>query len=199
MKLKLPGRDPHNPLVPKQKRHWAPRPSATYKFSPKQLAALRKHGIQRGQVLNPFGPLGADAHPPELKGYVPSCREDAMKRRRARLEAQKAIALEAHELQRKSRESADEMLDVLKAIARDDNAPDAARIAAVQAILDRGYGKASQTSITASVTNGKASEITSDELESRIAKTLERVEDLTRRAPKASESKKRSANLRKLN
>lgn len=123
-----------------------------------------------------------------------------MQRNRVKLEVKQAIALEAHELQALARRSATAAMKTLIEISKNKRAPEATRIAASAVILDRGYGKASQTSITANVTNhGKTKEIDSTELDTRIRSALKRVEDLTNRAPKAGASKKRPADLRKYN
>jgi hypothetical protein len=76
--------------------------------------------------------------------------------------------------------------------------PEAARIAAAAIVLDRGYGKASQTNINANVNaNGKENEIDSSTLDDRIGRALKRVEELTGGARKAAAGKKRSSDVRK--
>lgn len=122
-----------------------------------------------------------------------------MQRKRLKLKAKKAVALEAHELQQIARQNATLAMNTLVEISGNKRAPEATRIAASSVILDRAYGKASQTSITANVTNGKASDLDSTELDKRIDRALKRVEDITNRAPKAGAGKKRPADLRKLN
>jgi hypothetical protein len=115
------------------------------------------------------------------------------------LQEKKRVALEMHELQQKARESASEVMDALIEISLDKRAPHPARIAAGAVVLDRGYGKATQVSMSANLTNGKADELTGDELNKRIGKALKRVEDLTGGAAKKDTSKDRPADLHKLN
>ena len=122
-----------------------------------------------------------------------------MKRKRLKLKEKKAVALEAHEVQQVARENAALAMKTLAEISGNKRAPESSRIAASAVILDRAYGKASQTSITASVTNGKESEIDSVELDKRIKQALKRVEDLTNRAPKKRTRPDRPANLRLYN
>lgn len=122
-----------------------------------------------------------------------------MRRKRLKLMVKKAIALEAHELQQIARENATLAMRTLVEIAKSTRAPEATRIAASSVILDRAYGKASQTSITANVTNGKADEVTADELDKRTRQALKRIEDITNRTRKAPASQKRLINLRKYN
>lgn len=160
-----------------------------------RLLALKKHAVPAKGVLNPYGRAGSSAGDKDQL----SLRPEAMKRSRLKLQEEKAKALEAHELQKIAREAAKSAMKTLIAICTDERAPEATRIAASQVILDRGYGKASQTSITANVTNGKASDITSDELDKRVNSTLKRVEELTNRAGKKRASPKRPINLREYN
>lgn len=173
------------------------------KVSQKQLNALRKHGVPPGAVLNPYGHYGNSRRSRYRETYFnlelkPAFREAALRRKRAILKEKKAIALEQHELQQIARENATLAMNTLTEIARNKRAPEATRIAASSVILDRAYGKASQTSITASVTNGKESDITGAELDKRIGQALKRVEDLTNRTPKAGTGKKRPSNQKHL-
>lgn len=171
-----------------------------FKVPQATLNGLRRGGVPAKAVLNPNGKLGAYGSEALMKqGYAGAYREDAMKRKRAVLMRQKAVALEMHELQQLARENATGAMETLIEISGNKRAPESSRIAASAVILDRGYGKSSQTSITANVTNGKASEITADQLEQRIGQALERVEKLTKRAPKAPASEDRPADLHKYN
>lgn len=176
-------------------------------FTPRtmlQLKALKRHAVVKGACLNPYGSLGDT---PRMKWRIwnrnlkikPAFREASMKRRRLQLKEKKKVALEAHELQQIARENATLAMRTLVNISKNPRAPEATRIAASSVILDRAYGKASQTTISASVTSGKANEIGPEELDQRIKRALKRVEDITSRTPKAPVSKKRSADLRKLN
>lgn len=167
--------------------------------SQKMLAALRAHGAQAGKVLNPYGNKGYCEKMRQKIGPENIWRDKAVQRKRLKLKHQKAIALEMHELQELARQNATMAMHTLIEISKNKRSPEATRIAASAVILDRGYGKASQTSITASVGNGKTSDITADELDKRVERALKRVEELTHRTPKAGPSKKRPADLRQLN
>jgi hypothetical protein len=125
--------------------------------------------------------------------------EKKYKRKRVALQIKKAKALEAHELQQMARENATTAMETLIEISANKRAPEATRIAAANGVLDRAYGKASQTSITANVTNGKTNEIDSSELDKRIGSALKRVEELTNRKAEARKSQKRPNNLREYN
>jgi hypothetical protein len=98
-----------------------------------------------------------------------------------------------------ARENASAAMQTLIEISKDKRAPQPSRIAASAVILDRGYGKSSQVTMSANLNTGKANEITGDELDKRIGQTLKRVEELTRRAPKAPPSEKGPRDIRKLN
>lgn len=169
-----------------------------------QLRNLKKHAVPAGKVLNPYGKLG-DCRRARYRATFfkrtlkPAWREEAMKRKRLKLKEKAAMALEQHELQELARCNATLAMETLIEISGNKRAPEATRIAASAVILDRGYGKASQTSITANLTNGKTSDIDSTELDKRISQALKRVEDLTNRTPKAGTGKKRSVNLREYN
>ncbi len=168
------------------------------KLSPARLRALKKGAVPSKGILNPYGRPGcSDGND---KDHL-ALRPQAMERKRVRLAVtkHKLRALEAHELQLIARESAEDAMATLKEICKNKRAPEATRIAASAVILDRGYGKASQTSITANITNGKARDITADELDKRATAALKRVEELTKRAPKAGASPKRPADFHKYN
>lgn len=177
------------------------RPFGYKVVSQKQLRALKNNSVPEGGVLNPYGHYG-DCRRSRYRATFfklklkPAYREAAMKRKRAKLKLKRAIALEAHELQQIARESASLAMSTLKEIAANKRAPEPSRIAASAVILDRAYGKASQTSITASVTSGKETDIDGAELDKRIDATLKRVEALTNRAPKKRARPNRPVNVR---
>ena len=169
-----------------------------YKLSPARLRILKKYAVPPKGVLNPYGCYGcSDGND---KDHL-ALRPQAMERKRVRLAVtkHKLRALEAHELQLIARESAENAMATLKEICKNKRAPEATRIAASAVILDRGYGKASQTSITANVTNGKARNITADELNRQTTAALKQVEKLTKQTPKERASAERPTDLRKYN
>lgn len=203
LKLKLPNCPEVRPRVYKAGKYQAPRPLGYIATSQKQLKALRRHAVPEGKVLNPHGTCGNSRRARYRATFFklklkPAWRPEPMKRKRLKMKVKKAIALEAHELQQIARENATLAMNTLVEISGNPRAPEATRIAASAVILDRAYGKASQTSITANVSNGKASDISAEELDSRVKRALKRVEDLTNRTPKAGTSKNRSSDLRKL-
>lgn len=200
LKLKFPQKPQVAPRVFKAKPG---RPFGT-PMSQKQLNALRRYAVPKGEALNPYGRYGDSFRSRYRITYHglkirPAYREEAMKRKRVRLKEKAKVALEAHELQQIARQNATLAMQTLVEISGNPRAPEATRIAASAVILDRAYGKASQTSITASVTNGKASDIDGPELNKRIDRALKRVEAITDGTPKAGKSPKRPADLRKLN
>lgn len=172
--------------------------------SANRLKALRNYAVPPGGVLNPYGCYGNTRKQRYRITWFglklkPAFREEALKRNRIKMQQKKAIQLELHELQALARENATAAMHTLVEIIKNKRAPEANRIAASAVILDRGYGKASQVSITASVTNGKADNLDSTELDKRISRALKRVEDLTNRTPKAGTGQKRPVDLRKYN
>lgn len=200
--LKLPKAPEIKPRTFKGGKRSPPRPPGYTITSQKQLRALRAGAVPEGHILNPYGQGGfinRVKQPDPKTQFKLAWRPEAMKRKRLRMKEKKAIALEAHELQQIARENATLAMCTLVEISGNKRAPEATRIAASSVILDRAYGKASQTSITANVGNGKTSELTADELDKRVERALKRVEDITNRAPKTKPSKKRSINLRLYN
>jgi len=180
-------------VVPKIKRGY--RDYSKKPVTQKQLNALRAGAVPPGKVLNPYGKFGYCHRSRYRLGKRISWREAAMERKRLKLKLDKSVSLEAHELQELARQNATLAMNTLIEISKNKRAPEATRIAASAVILDRGYGKASQTSITANVGNGKNSDLTADELDKRVSKALQRVEELTNRAPEKRPSKKRPSHL----
>lgn len=98
---------------------------------------------------------------------------------------------EVREIQSLARSYAVQAMEKLADIV-ENSAQDSSVIAAAQVIFERAYGKATQTSINANIdANGKPTEVTSKELDTRIAETLKRVESLTGRAAEAETSEVR--------
>ncbi len=175
---------------------------------PNQLRSLKAEGPPEGAVLNPYGKCGNTQRGRYRATYFkrtlkPAFREMEMKRnlkrKRILLKEKRALALETHELQQLARENANLAMQTLIEICGNPRENASSRIAASAEIFNRAYGKASQTSITASVTNGKTSDLNATELDKRIGQALKRVEDLTNRAPKKGTSEERPSHLRELN
>lgn len=121
------------------------------------------------------------------------------KRTRTRLKLHATRAKEHQEIQEVARQHATAAMGRLCDIIADPKTVPSVAVAAIQVVLDRAYGKASQTNINANLNaDGKPSEISEAELRSRIEKTIKRVEDLTGGAPQAKPRTKRPVDLRKL-
>lgn len=162
-----------------------------------QLKGLAKCLIKRGEVVNPYGCVGRERGKYRY-GIRVGSRDGCLKKRREKILEARARALEVHELQEMARVNATRAMRNLIDIMSNPRSPEAARIAAAAIVLDRGYGKASQTNINANVNaNGKENEIDSSTLDDRIGRALKRVEELTGGARKAAAGKKRSSDVRK--
>jgi len=123
-------------------------------------------------------------------------KKKSLKRKRLRLKA--TIAKEMREIQDRARKHAESAMErVEEIVANSDN--ETTVLQAAQIIFDRAYGKASQTNINAQVSgDGKANEITAAQLDARIAKALQRVEELSRGKKQTPSRPQRSVDLRKL-
>jgi hypothetical protein len=116
------------------------------------------------------------------------------KRKRIRLHM--TVAKEAREIQDTARRHAAAAMKRMAEIA-ETSFNETAAIAAASVIFERAYGKASQTNINATVdANGKATDVSGKELDTRIAQALKRVEQLTGGKTKAPASKEQPADLR---
>lgn len=107
------------------------------------------------------------------------------------------------EVQEKARLSAEDAIRALVAIVNSNEANDSAKISAATILLERGYGRPTQTNINASVdNNGKPSEADGKELDERVRATLSRIERI-KGAPKRTREKivseERPSDLRKFN
>jgi hypothetical protein len=121
-----------------------------------------------------------------------------MQKARKRIRLKETVAKEAREIQDTARKRAQAAMDRLQEIIDSDTSKDSDAIAAAQVVLDRAYGKASQTHINANVgENGKNAEITGAELNQRIEKALGRVNQLTGGEPKEVKSPLKPGDLRK--
>lgn len=120
------------------------------------------------------------------------------KEKRKRIRLYETVAREQREIQEMARKGAAAVMERLQVIA-EQSPNETAAISAALVILDRGYGKATQTNVNATLdANGKATDISGKELDARIQKVVERLEGITGRAPKAPKSEDKSVDLRKL-
>lgn len=118
-------------------------------------------------------------------------------KKRARVRLKETVAKEVRDIQNLARKFALAGIEEAAKIAGSSSSKDSDKLAAINLLLDRAFGKATQTSINAVLdANGKPSEVTGKELDERIAEALKRVEDLTGRAPKAPKGQKRPDNIR---
>jgi len=122
----------------------------------------------------------------------------AGKVKRKRLKLRETVAKEAREIQELARRNAAAAMKRMAEIAQT-SPNETAAIAAAALLLDRAYGKANQTNTNVNLdANGKATDVSQKELDTRIEKALERIDSLTRGAPKAPASEKPLIDLRKL-
>jgi len=122
----------------------------------------------------------------------------AGKIKRKRLKLRETVAKEAREIQELARKNAAAAMKRMAEIAQT-SPNETAAIAAAALLLDRAYGKANQTNTNVNLdANGKATDVSQKELDTRIEKALERIDSLTRGAPKAPASEKPLIDLRQL-
>jgi hypothetical protein len=129
------------------------------------------------------------------KFVTPNQKRKKAKRHRVRLRM--TIAKEQREIQELARQGADTVMKRMLEIAAT-SLNEAAAIAAGQVVFDRAYGKANQTNINATIdANGKTTDVSSKELDSRVEKAVKRIEELTGGAAKAAKSQEQPADVRK--
>jgi hypothetical protein len=161
-----------------------------YAFNPtnKQLIARARFCIQRGQRTNPHG----------MYGFKPHGIKKVDKRKRTPEEEQ--FVKTAREINELFKECVPEGIQAIRNILNNPRASDTAKIAALALCVERGYGKVAQTNINANIdADSKPSELNGDELNARIAETLERAERITKRTREPITRQERPADLRKLN
>lgn len=142
--------------------------------------------VKPGEIINPHGQKGyegAGIWNPNWKTTMAETKQ----------------AMTIRELQEACRREVDDILDELRRILKNPDSADSAKLQAAQMMLDRAYGKATQTNVTAQVTDGKPSEIDDAELNTRIRTALKRVERVASGEAKPSLSEDGPADLRKLN
>lgn len=104
------------------------------------------------------------------------------------------------DIQRQARKYSPDALRALRDVLRSKMSTDLAKISAATALLDRGFGRPSQTNINAAVnTDGPPSKIEEIELNRRITDCLERIEGATRRTREKIKSPKRPVDIRQYN
>lgn len=107
------------------------------------------------------------------------------------------VVHELRDIQEKARKNAVAAMDIAKEIMMNGE-KDSDRLAAANLVLERAYGKATQTNLNASVdANGSQKEVSTEELNQRIGKALRRVEELTGGTPKPPPSQNGPTYVRK--
>lgn len=151
--------------------------------------------------------MSPDAHARRMAGLMKTWENQKRQRKgetfvtrrsqtRKRAKLRETIAMELHEVQEMARKNAKRAMERLAEIS-DTSDNESMAIAASSVILDRAYGKSSQTNINANVNaDGKPSEIDGKELAKRIDNAIKRVETIAGGAPKAGKSKERPADIR---
>ena len=114
-----------------------------------------------------------------------------------RVRLRETVAKEARDIQDMARRHATAAMERMAHIVNNPASPENAQIAAAAVILDRAYGRPNQTNTNLNVdANGKSTEVSTTELDRRIAEALRAVEALTGRARQAPKSKEQPADLR---
>src|SRR5690349_19090172 len=98
------------------------------------------------------------------QGLIPKATKAVKAAKRERVKLRETVAREQREIQEIARKNAQAAMERLADIVEHSHNETAA-IAAAQVILDRGYGKANQTNINATIdANGKATDVSNKEL-----------------------------------
>lgn len=130
-------------------------------------------------------------------GGKPSVKGDIKKHNRERKRLRESLIKEARDIQSLARRYSEEAMHILAEIANDQAQPASSRIAAIEQIHSRAYGKPTQTNLNAVMdANGKNDDISSKELDTRINEALKRVESLTGGTPKEAKGKDRPTDIR---
>jgi hypothetical protein len=109
------------------------------------------------------------------------------------------MAKAATDIRSLARAHTETAIKTLAGIMREKKAPPAARVAAANSLLDRGWGKAVQP-VDATINSERSlNEISSSELDERIAAALSRVESLAGGAAGQDSGEEQSSDVRQLN
>jgi hypothetical protein len=190
MKYRIPGRSPGNPSFLDKTRPFFFKNGNTYSRTENMTAEAAKRRLKARFKSWRVRALQAQG----VK--VVTVKDKKMKEQRKRVKLKYTEAKEHRDVQRVCRESAMEVTRrFLEIVQNSDN--ESAVVAAGQALLDRGYGKASQTNINATVdANAKSADVSQKELDARIEAALERVEAIAGRETKAPARPQRPADVR---
>ncbi len=180
------------------------------------MVGKQGYGVQNPACHATKGRFKKGVHCPDRYEYLPGnykgypSKEAFLKSKKEREELnqvkedkairRQTIAAEARDIQDIAREFSERAMQALVNVMENENAADSAIIAAAEAILSRGYGKPTVTTLNANLNASvKPSEVDAETLDLRIAEALNRVERLTSRETKAAESEERPSDLRQYN
>jgi len=165
-----------------------------------------------GNQLSTIENLSAEAHAAKMsamyqgwktrvqksKGIkVLSVEQKKKREMRKRVKLQETVAREAREIQDMARMAAEEAMLCLQAIMLSPDTRPSDKISAINTILDRAYGKATQTNVNANVdANGKEADISAAELQRRVEKALNRIETIAGGDGEARASQDRPPDVR---
>ncbi len=165
-------------------------------------SAYRHFGRYKGEKRNgPMTPQERNAAVRNMLAYKAGYKSMKPKKiHQPRTPAQIKGIKEAREIQELARRSAPAALKALDDIINSKVASDLAKISAANALLDRGYGKALQTNVNATVnTDGSTKEIDGQELDRRVKETISKIEGLTKRKREKIQGTVRPPDLRQYN
>lgn len=158
-----------------------------------------KHGVYHPERVATQFKRGSYNGYPSYEAYL-----EAKERNKVKIKDEKRAyrrAARTHlEIQEKVREHAEEAINVLVEIMRSGESLETTKLQAIQMLLDRGYGKASQTNINANLdADAKPSQISTTDLTKRINEAIERVERVTSGIGEAEASADKPIDIRKYN
>jgi len=148
-----------------------------------------------------FGGWNYMGHPSKEAYLAAKAEREAKKEKEAkRMARADKIAADRKDLQDIARDYTEESMKIAAEIMRNENEVGSVRLQAIQLIQDRGFGKPTVTQVNTNLNaDVKPKEVNAEELDTRIAEALNRVEKLTRREAEAPESEERPVNLRQYN
>jgi hypothetical protein len=112
-------------------------------------------------------------------------RKQVLKKKKERIRLRETLIREHREIQDMARRNTEAAMRKCVDLMHDPKATPMVQLAAANAVLERAYGKPNQTNTNVNFdANGKENEVSSTELDQRIAQTLRRVEEIAGRAPK---------------
>jgi hypothetical protein len=121
------------------------------------------------------------------------------KHKRQRVKLRESVIREAREIQEMARMTAESAMICLQQLIESPETRPSDKISAISLLLDRAYGKATQTNVNTNIdANGKEADVSATELDRRIKTALDRVEAITGGAGETPASTERPADVREL-